>query len=1091
MRRCFTFPLATILSAWMVVGFFHSALAQAGVVDPVTTVVDRSQATGSMPAIIDNAGNNRGGAFNGTHVFVASRQNGNHVYYWPVDDPEAPVQELDLTGVTGGTFVVSDVAVSGTHTLMCNMVFVNGTFKVYHWNGLTGAPAVLLEYPNAPARLGDAITVIGNPATSARLIVSGHGSKNFYAWTIENGTIANTTPEVLTYNHVASTNFGRITKVPGENYYLAAGPTMGMILLDSVFQLVDTINNAFFPSWAMHAQVFNYRNQRLLGYVHVKSAPAENALYVADISEGTGIVAAFASLAADTFANRLVHNVSLGNIANGNASAGFDVVTDALGNVRVMAYAAGNGYLVQQFGDSELASVDPVSTLFDVTQAAAAVPAIINDAGTNRGAAYNGSHVFVASRQNGNHVYYWDANDTAAAPAELNITGVSGGTFALSDVAVSGNHVVACNMVFVNGTFKVYHWNALDATPAVLLEYPSAPARLGDAITLIGNPATAAKLIASGHGSKSFYVWTIENGVVTNAATPTVYTYDAVTNVNFARITPVPGNENLYLATGPIFGAMLLDSDFAVVASVPANRFPSWPMHARVFEYNGQRLLGYVHIKSNPAENAFYVVDINEAASTVEAFEQFAQPSFAARLAHSANLGNVSNGNASAAFDVVTDILGNVRVMAYSAGNGFIIQQFGDAVQASLDPVTTILDKSQAGGNASALISEAGNNRGAAFNGRHVFVASRQNGNHVYYWDVNNTAADPQELSIAGISGGTFALSDLAVSGDHIFLSNMVFANGTFKVYHWNGVSAQPTVLLEYPNAPARLGDAISVEGNPATEAKLIVSGHGSKNFYVWTITAGAITNTTPVVLTYDHVTNVNFGRITKVPGDENLYIASGPVFGSMLLDGSFGLLDTIPLSFFPSWPMHARIFEYNDQRFLGYVHIKSNPAENAFYVLDINDAATTQEAYASLKQASFAARLVHNVSLGNVSNGNASAGLDIVTDSGGNVWAMAFSAGNGFIVQRFGDAVVSNTPELTPAAFTLYPNPAGSQITIDAPSDILRVMVYDMTGKLLDVRAGAGQQLLLDVAAYRNGSYIVMVQTAVGVSSRKLIVQK
>ena len=68
-------------------------------------------------------------------------------------------------------------------------------------------------------------------------------------------------------------------------------------------------------------------------------------------------------------------------------------------------------------------------------------------------------------------------------------------------------------------------------------------------------------------------------------------------------------------------------------------------------------------------------------------------------------------------------------------------------------------------------------------------------------------------------------------------MSNMVNATGNmFKVYGWSNKEAQPKVLLEFP-APAtnvRLGDAISVIGDPATDGLLVASGHGTKSFYIW-----------------------------------------------------------------------------------------------------------------------------------------------------------------------------------------------------------------------------------------------------------------
>ncbi|MEY3053158.1 MAG: hypothetical protein RLY31_2943, partial [Bacteroidota bacterium] len=402
-------------------------------IGPVTGILDQTLASGNLPAIIDNAGNNRGAGFNGTHVYVASRQNGNHVYYWDVTDP-GNVGELDLTGVSGGTFVLSDLTVSGNHVLVSNMVFVGGTFRVYHWSDASAAPTVLLEYANAPARLGDAISVIGDPDTSAKLVVSGHGSKNFYIWDIIGGNIPNTDPTVVTFDNVDNVNFARITAAPGnDNLYIASGPVFRMLLLDASFDVLDQVDGTFFQAWPMYLQAFELEGKRYLAYVHVSITPAENALHILDISAGGGLQEAIQEMKNASVSALLARNIPLGNVANGNASASLDLVTDASGEVWAMAYAAGNGLLVEKYGGTPppqpVDPLSPVDTVLEASAAAGTLPAIIDNAGNNRGAGFNGTHVYVASRQNGNHVYYWDVNDAAAGPSELDLTGVTGGTF--------------------------------------------------------------------------------------------------------------------------------------------------------------------------------------------------------------------------------------------------------------------------------------------------------------------------------------------------------------------------------------------------------------------------------------------------------------------------------------------------------------------------------------------------------------------------------------------------------------------------------------------------------------------------------------
>lgn len=319
------------------------------------------------------------------------------------------------------------------------------------------------------------------------------------------------------------------------------------------------------------------------------------------------------------------------------------------------------------------------------------------------------------------------------------------------------------------------------------------------------------------------------------------------------------------------------------------------------------------------------------------------------------------------------------------------------------DDIVTVLERNTAQGNLPAIIDDAGATRGSSFNGQYVFVASRQGGgDNVYYWDVMNPDLPPQTLNMTGVTGGTFTLADLTTVGNHIFVSNMTFANGNFKLYHWNGVNAQPTTLIDFPNSPVRLGDAITVVGNPSVEAAIVVTAHGAESVYIWGMQNGQIVDPTPEVYPFPGV-STNFAKVTVALGDDDYVIMSG-TFGIALLDDG-DIVFQIEQSFFPAWPLHANIFYYEGSRYLAFTHVRLNPNESKLYVLDISDGENVQQALTNLAASTFAEKLVHTVDLGGVSNGNGSVSNDVIIDPYGNLWLYAFSAGNGFVLQRVGDA--------------------------------------------------------------------------------------
>ena len=732
-----------------------------------------------------------------------------------------------------------------------------------------------------------------------------------------------------------------------------------------------------------------------------------------------------------------------------------------------------------------------IVSLLDLSQASATLPSTITNAGENRGASFNGRHIFIASRTGGNNVSYLDVTNPLAGPKNLNMAGVSGGTFVVSDVVTQGNHIIMSNMAFKDGLFKVYYWNNLDSASTLLLQVDKAPQRLGDALSLIGDPGKNAQLIVSGHGSKSMFIWDIESGKIKNT-TPKEITFADFAHVNFARITPIP-NENLYLASGPDFRFALLNDKFEVVDKAGGEFALSWPMYARVFIHEGKRYLSYVHVRTTPAENEHHILDITDGKDMKEAFANMKKKTVPSVLVFKSNLGTVSNGNASVGHSILKDDAGNVTFFSYAAGNGLKLSRLGNKVLARvvpLKPITTVLDFTKASNKLPAAIDNAGNNRGASFNGEHVFIASRQGGNNVFFYDPKNPAAEPGKLNMTGVAGGTFTVSDVATSGKHIIMSNMAFKDGNFKVYHWPDTKAEPKVLLNIPVAPARLGDAITVIGDPGTKAQLFVSGHATKNFYQWDINAGKIDSINPKVIVMDSLPNVSFARINKVP-DEDMYLLSGSDARLALLDKNFKQIDRAAGEYVLSWPMHAQVFYNQGRRYMSYIHVKTTPSENELHVIDITKGSNITEAFKSMRDSSITKLFAHTANLGNVSNGNASVGHSIAVDAEGKTWLMGYAAGNGFILQRVADMFTNTEAIARLTEFEMYPNPAHEEVRIKSEYGIKNIILFDLNGQVIQKNEVNDHWVTLNISALKQGTYIVMLNTAQGTVARKLMVQK
>ncbi len=344
-------------------------------------------------------------------------------------------------------------------------------------------------------------------------------------------------------------------------------------------------------------------------------------------------------------------------------------------------------------------------------------------------------------------------------------------------------------------------------------------------------------------------------------------------------------------------------------------------------------------------------------------------------------------------------------LLVFALISGIFMTSASTALSNDIDwsEIETVLDKTHASGNMPDFINDAGATRGAGFNGDYVFVASRQGGgDFVYYWDVNEPGGDAGMLDLTGVGGGTFTLADMTVVGNHIFVSNMVFAGGGFKLYHWDGMEASPTTLIQY-NTPVRLGDAITVLGDPDDYAEIFVSAHGGSAFYIWQMENGQLINDEPIISDWEYgETTSNFARVSQVLGKPSYGVASGPGFGPVLINLNDGTLTGSSSEFFPDWPMYAHAFVANNERYMVLMRVRgADPSENVLYVLDLNEGASLEEAFELLGNSTFAEKVVHQVSIGDIPNGNASVSVDLVKDDDGNLHIMGFAAGNGFIVQK------------------------------------------------------------------------------------------
>lgn len=360
------------------------------------------------------------------------------------------------------------------------------------------------------------------------------------------------------------------------------------------------------------------------------------------------------------------------------------------------------------------------------------------------------------------------------------------------------------------------------------------------------------------------------------------------------------------------------------------------------------------------------------------------------------------------------DLSSNQTITLSYAGEQTVYNVTANITEAGFNPdnTTLLMDKSSASGLVPNIINTE-NNRGAAFDGRYVYVTSRQDGNHVYIWDVQNPTADPQSLDFGGVvSGGAWMVSDIRVKDGSIYVSNMVNAEGgVFKVYKWDGIDDDtPEVILEYtvPASDIRLGDAISIIGNPPANGYIFASNfawpNNASEFYVWDFNGGKTGE--PQIMPISPIEGLRmgqYGRVNTIPGDPDHLLVTGAEMGIAVMDFNGDVKYEVSEPMIQTRSFDPRIWEYNGGLYLSYTVNREWEANGAWYeIINVTEGATLIDALQGLNETSIEEKRVfkHQISGPGLLWVGATNGVGFSDD--GKPRVMGFALMHGFIVHEF-----------------------------------------------------------------------------------------
>jgi hypothetical protein len=336
MKRFYSIVFAFTL----LLGFVTQVSAQ------FTTNWQKSSATSNLPTWF-GADTERGLAYgkvnNNERLYVVSRKVGVKVFVLDAISGD-DVTELDVTGVTGGFWVLNDVEVSDDGIIFgANMTLNASTsaFKVYKWDNEASAPTVVVNSILTEAvRLGDKITVVGSVANNTAQIwaassTSGAATSRVYIWTMTDGAF-NATPTIITLSDNVTGASAAVFPRPDGSFYLNYnGETMKRY--SSTGTYIGKVDGTLIASGTNALRLLSSRDG--FDYVATFAYGAGNHLARVARTPSTPIVSS------GTLTGTTLHSstVSNGSTANANGTGDIDFRLNSDGTITVYVLGTNNG----------------------------------------------------------------------------------------------------------------------------------------------------------------------------------------------------------------------------------------------------------------------------------------------------------------------------------------------------------------------------------------------------------------------------------------------------------------------------------------------------------------------------------------------------------------------------------------------------------------------------------------------------------------------------------------------------------------------------------------------------------------------------
>jgi hypothetical protein len=250
-------------------------------------VYDYSKVGGNMYPDFDGI-LTRSADMDSAHVLIVSRATNLHVLKL-ADLKQGTINPipLDVTGVSGGTYVISSGRLSHGHIYVCNLG--NAPFNIYHWDNVAAVPTqVFSETVPVSPRAGDDLSV-NLDENGNGYIYSGTNSSNNVLRIKVTGFTDLSEPVVIPmpYGTRLWNYFNLVEGSATEYLFTKADIPIRLVSEDGTDKYV--MANASLPLGSADPHIFSYNGKRYFGFITSNLGTTncpDNILYVYDITRG-------------------------------------------------------------------------------------------------------------------------------------------------------------------------------------------------------------------------------------------------------------------------------------------------------------------------------------------------------------------------------------------------------------------------------------------------------------------------------------------------------------------------------------------------------------------------------------------------------------------------------------------------------------------------------------------------------------------------------------------------------------------------------------------------------------------------------------